>query len=180
MSDSLPTVWEIEPHTRAKHAILSKYLQAWMPILTSQSHKVGRYTGGRRTILYVDGFAGPGIYKGGEPGSPVIAIDAAVHHRNFPTPVEMLFIEADPDRFKKLEEVIAAKIGQLQSHPNLHVVGLKKGDCDAVLGELLDDYSKQGVQFGPALAFLDQFGYGAVSMELIKKILEVPICEMFT
>src|SRR6266446_7528365 len=59
------TVWELEPHTRAKHEILRRYLQAWMPILAQ---------GGFKNILYIDGFAGPGRYAGGEDGSPIIAV----------------------------------------------------------------------------------------------------------
>jgi hypothetical protein len=27
------TLWEIEPHTKAKHEILQRYLGAWFPIL---------------------------------------------------------------------------------------------------------------------------------------------------
>jgi hypothetical protein len=38
-------------------------MQAWVPILT-------RYYG---RVVYIDGFAGPGIYVGGEEGSPIIA-----------------------------------------------------------------------------------------------------------
>ncbi|GAI63170.1 unnamed protein product, partial [marine sediment metagenome] len=38
--------WPLEPHTKAKHEILKRYLYAWFPILAS-SH---------RRILYVDGF----------------------------------------------------------------------------------------------------------------------------
>ena len=29
-------------------------------------------------ILYIDGFAGPGEYEGGEAGSPIIALDTAL------------------------------------------------------------------------------------------------------
>ena len=61
------TIWPIEPHTCAKHQILRKYLDAWLPIL-------GTYN---KRIVYIDGFAGPGEYKGGEPGSPIIALEAA-------------------------------------------------------------------------------------------------------
>ncbi len=63
------TIWAIEPHTQAKHAILKRYLQAWMPILS-----LARFP----EVLYIDGFAGPGTYTGGEEGSPVIALRAAV------------------------------------------------------------------------------------------------------
>jgi hypothetical protein len=49
-----------------------------------------------------------------------------------------------------------------------------------VLNELLDEFEQSKIQFGPALAFLDQFGYGAVSMALITRILSYPQCEVFT
>jgi three-Cys-motif partner protein len=63
------TIWPLEPHTRAKHEILKRYLQAWMVILSQ-----GRFP----EILYIDGFAGPGQYEGGEAGSPIIALDTAL------------------------------------------------------------------------------------------------------
>ena len=31
-------VWEISPHTAAKHSILKKYIQAWAPILGQGSN----------------------------------------------------------------------------------------------------------------------------------------------
>jgi three-Cys-motif partner protein len=65
------TIWEIDLHTQAKHEILRRYLGAWFPILS-------RYSG---RIVYIDGFAGPGRYKGGEPGSPLVALDVALTHR---------------------------------------------------------------------------------------------------
>jgi hypothetical protein len=29
------THWELQPHTKAKHEILERYLEAWLPILSS-------------------------------------------------------------------------------------------------------------------------------------------------
>ena len=60
----------IAPHTVAKHLLLKRYLDAWFPIL-------GRYN---NRINYIDGFAGPGEYEGGEDGSPLLAIEAARSH----------------------------------------------------------------------------------------------------
>lgn len=65
------TIWEIESHTIAKHQILERYLKAWFPILN-------RYHG---RVIYLDGFSGPGRYKNGEPGSPIIALNVANSHR---------------------------------------------------------------------------------------------------
>src|SRR5260370_42587074 len=62
------TIWELEAHTRAKHELLRRYLQAWMPILAQ---------GGFPNILYIDGFAGPGRYAGGGAGTPTFALNSA-------------------------------------------------------------------------------------------------------
>src|SRR5262245_51017356 len=64
------TLWPLDPHTRCKHLVLKSYLDAWLPIL-------GTWNG---RILFIDGFAGPGEYEGGEPGSPMIALNALKNH----------------------------------------------------------------------------------------------------
>jgi three-Cys-motif partner protein len=183
VTDPLPTVWDAEAHTLVKHAILRRYLQAWLPILTQQSHLLRKQfgTSQAREILFIDGFAGPGEYAGKEPGSPVIALQSAINHgRLFPMPVRMLFIEQRHDRFARLQEVLAPFLEQARKSPNLHAVEPREGECDVVLNELLDDAEQSRIKFGPALAFLDQFGYGAVSMDLVARILSYPQCEVFT
>lgn len=66
------TLWERDEHTEGKHLVLEHYLKAWFPILG-----MGRMN---RRILFVDGFAGPGKYKGGEPGSPLVAMRVLADH----------------------------------------------------------------------------------------------------
>ena len=34
-----------------------------------------------KTVNYIDGFCGPGRYKGGEPGSPLIALNVALNQK---------------------------------------------------------------------------------------------------
>lgn len=182
MVDTFPTVWSAEPHTLVKHAILKRYLQAWFPILCQQAAILQQQYGSLRSreILFVDGFAGPGEYKGGEPGSPVIALDAALNHsRQFPMPVRMLFIEHRDDRFKHLQRVLAPQLEQAQASPNVRAVEPRHGDCNDVLNAVLDQLEGTQIKFGPALAFLDQFGYSAVSMDLITRILSYGQCEVF-
>jgi three-Cys-motif partner protein len=71
LSDVLTAAsWNLAPHTAAKLEILGAYLRAWFPIL-------GRSANFDR-IIYIDGFAGPGRYKQGEDGSPIIALKAAI------------------------------------------------------------------------------------------------------
>ena len=101
------TIWKIEPHTEAKHEILRRYLEAWLPIMS-------RY---HARIVYLDGFAGPGVYLGGEYGSPVIAIETAVKHvlqANFKE-IVFFFIERDKRRAEMLEKVLAERFPNLSN-----------------------------------------------------------------
>ena len=65
------TTWELDDHTRGKHEVLRNYMQAWLPVMAKWN---GR-------ILFIDAFAGPGEYSGHEPGSPVIALNSLVKHK---------------------------------------------------------------------------------------------------
>jgi three-Cys-motif partner protein len=183
MADTLPTVWPAEPHTLAKHAILLRYLQAWLPILTRQGalHRQGSTNQGQREILFIDAFAGPGEYTSGEPGSPVLALQAALDHSLFfPIPVRLRFVEQRQDRFENLRQVLAPHLARAAGSQNIRAVEPRCGDCDAVLNAMLDECEQKRIAFGPALALFDQFGYGAVSMDLIRRILCYGQCEVFT
>jgi three-Cys-motif partner protein len=178
MADNLPVVWPAEPHTCAKHAILERYLKAWFPILSQQSHRAQLRT---EQILFIDGFAGPGEYTNGQPGSPIIALTAAIQHaKEFPVPIQFLFIEEREERFARLEAVLKRYQEQIKQSSKIRLVLPRQGDCDTVLNEMLDQHDKQGTHFGPALAFLDQFGYSAVPMQLIARILAFRQCEVFS
>src|SRR5205085_8844993 len=140
MTDQLPTLWPSQPHTRAKHAILQRYLDAWFPILTRQAFRLQQQyrTLQSREILFIDGFAGPGEYEMGEPGSPVIALKAALEHSaSFPVPVRMLFIEHRKDRFEHLKQVLDSYLEVATRSINIQAVEPKHGDCDIVLNEML-------------------------------------------
>lgn len=62
MATPKETFWTRDAHTEGKHLVLEHYLNAWFPIMGTTNARV----------LFVDGFAGPGEYAGGEQGSPVI------------------------------------------------------------------------------------------------------------
>ena len=61
-----PTIWPLGEQTPGKHLVLRAYLDAWLSILGMKAKR----------ILFIDGFAGPGEYAGGAPGSPIIALRA--------------------------------------------------------------------------------------------------------
>ncbi len=95
-------------------------------------------------------------------------------------PVRMLFIEHRADRFSRLNEVLAPHLERARASSNIHAVKPIHGDCDEELNAILDKCEQENIKFGPALAFLDQFGYGAVSMALIRRIMSYDQCEVFT
>jgi three-Cys-motif partner protein len=128
-------------------------------------------------LVYIDGFAGPGVYAGGEPGSPIIALRARLEHvaRDRMTN-EMIycFIEEDGKRVARLREEVD-KLGPL---PKNIVVDIKHGAYEDIFGGMLDDVQTRGVELAPTFAFIDPFGYAAASMKLSGRFLQFQRCEV--
>ena len=107
-------LWPREPHTEGKHLVLRKYLDAWLPIMGSWN---GR-------ILFVDGFAGPGQYEGGEDRSPLIALNAIAEHnarKVIKAEVVFVFIEKDPARAEHLTGLINSLRPRLPPNVDVYV-----------------------------------------------------------
>ena len=164
MSGVKETIWEAQPHTIAKHEILRRYLNAWFPIM-------GRHHG---RIIYIDGFAGPGIYENGEPGSPIIALQCALGHRN-PLWKEIIFrfIEQRQDRCDKLESLIGGLEGA-RAFDHRVVPGV----FAEAMTPLLDDLQIRGFYQVPTFAFIDPFGWVDVPFSIVARILEYPKSEV--
>jgi three-Cys-motif partner protein len=175
MADTLPTIWPAEPHTLAKHGILKTYLEAWAAILARSPWTQAS------ELLFVDGFAGPGEYAGGEPGSPIVALDAIAQHSvALSKPVRLRFIENDPERWAHLNQRLQARTVQLGSNTNVIVDSPILSDCDPAIRSLISDRTQSDQPVGPALFFLDQFGYSHVPMDLVKTIMRHEKCEIFS
>ena len=164
-----PTVWALDPHGRAKHLILQRHLDAWLPIMGRSFAE----------LLYVDGFAGPGIYEGGEPGSPIIALRAALFHKAFTTKppkavLRFFFIEERADRVERLKAEIAALASQ-QSIPTWIKHFVAHGEFEPVMKKSFPNLSNAGRR--PMFVFIDPFGYSGLPMELIARIAGVPHSE---
>jgi three-Cys-motif partner protein len=166
------TIWDADPHTLAKHEILRRYLDAWFPILGSWQGRV----------VYLDAFAGPGIYKGGEPGSPIVALEALLNHPAFPklNRCEFVFIFLEPreDRFKVLQEKVAELQDRHSPFPNNVHVSVLQQTFDEGAAEILSELEKQKAGLAPTFAFIDPFGFKDTPLELICRLLSFPRCEV--
>ncbi len=164
MSKIKTTIWALEPHTEAKHAILRKYLDAWLPIMT-------RYNG---RVLFVDGFAGPGEYIGGKNGSPIIAIKAVLEHKaDIVSQIAMLFVEKDKDRADFLEDKLATI-----TVPKNIVYKIQCCEFAESLSRLLDGLDAKGSKLAPAFVFIDPFGFTGIPFELIQRLMTNDKCEV--
>ncbi len=161
MSPPVGAIWPAAPHTLAKHQILRRYLQAWFPIIDSWSD----------SLIYLDGFCGPGRYTGGEPGSPIIALQEALGHIARLTG-EVLFEFSDIDG-KKIEN-LRSEILRLDLPPNFKV-NAKCCTFEESLEEVLDRY--YGRKQPPVFALIDPFGFKGLPYSLIKKLMLNESCE---
>lgn len=171
-----PVLWDLDDHTRAKHRVLGSYLNAWIPIMAQQALKVQAQMVGQPRLLMVDGFAGPGRYATGEPGSPLIMINALLEHAAFPrlggVKFIYLFIEHDVRRVAHLSE----ELEKLDLPDNVEVV-VEHGEFEDTFGTVVDGIHSRGRSLVPTFAFIDPFGYSAASMSLAGKLLDFPRCE---
>jgi len=159
------TTWDIEPHTAIKHKILQYYLSAWFPILN-------RY---HPRVVYIDGFSGPGIYNGGEPGSPIIALKTASEHfRKIDGEAVFLFVEDRPDRVEQLQR----EVSKLTLPKNYHV-HIESGQFEETVANLLNDLEQKGGSLAPTFAFVDPFGFSGLPFELLARLLRHERSEAF-
>lgn len=160
------TIWKLEPHTRAKHEILRRYLSAWIPILS---------LGGFPEVLYIDGFAGPGRYQDGEAGSPIIALETARNQR-IPIHARLVFrfIEEDIPRANMLEQIIT----EMKIPDNFDWKVYAGYTFEEAFSDILTDCISSLGRLPATFAFIDPFGWKGVPIDVLRKILEYPSCEV--
>lgn len=162
--DLKSTLPPIQPHTQAKHHILEYHLKEWFPILGS-AHPV---------LRYIDGFAGPGEYAGGEPGSPIISLLTVLEHRGFASfeanggRMEFLFVDRNPEFYQHLKRRITQRYW-----PRAFQIEVKRGEFEAVLTALLDDAEAPNQSIPPTLLFIDPFGSAGFPMELLERLVSL-------
>lgn len=131
-----------------KHGILGRYMRTFVS-------KTGVKSTGNR-VVYLDGYAGPGLYSDGQVGSPMLAVttaNALAGLRN----VYGIYIEKDQATAGELQ-------GNLASTGHQHVVLC--GDVGMCLRNALSQVGDDA----PLFAFFDPFGL-PVSMDSIAGVM---------
>ncbi len=147
----------IKDHSEIKLRILGKFLTPW-------SAKLGYLaTKGNGIVWYVDGFAGPGTYKDGDKGSPVLGLRRAKHvqieGRNYQ--LACFFIEKDQDNWRSLVHV-----AELYRSDGLKV-SIKQGDFSNFIADI-DESTKDS----PVMLFEDPFGISPLKYDVFKPFLQ--------
>lgn len=162
-------LWQIDPHTTAKHLLLKGYLDGWFPILGRSFNRLN----------YIDGFAGPGEYAESEKGSPVLAVESALAHLDNGTlsprvKIHFLFVERDGTYAAHLKEILRG----LNLPPQFDVE-VFEGEFRDRIDDLLSEYAANNQRLPPTFAFIDPFGFSGVPMDLVARILQAPHSEVF-
>ena len=144
-------------------------MDAWLPIMLYSNERV----------LFIDAFAGPGEYLGGEEGSPVIALKALCERSDkdkMRGRIGYIFIEKDAARASHLEKTIAPILSRL---PNGCDVDVYTGTFTKAMSDALDAIDAQNAQLAPSFVMIDPFGVSGTPMSLIERILTNDKAEVF-
>lgn len=161
-------LWPRQRHTAAKHQILTGYLDAWIPILAQAGHD---------DLVLIDGFAGPGSYSEGEPGSPLLMLDAFLRRKDrarLRARLHYFFIEEHEGRFRHLCGELAKK----SLPPELVTVTPIHASFERAFPDVVTGLRRRFGKLPPTFAFIDPFGADQAKPELHARLLKLPRCEV--
>ncbi|MDO5697503.1 MAG: three-Cys-motif partner protein TcmP [Dermatophilus congolensis] len=162
--------WLKKPHTDAKHRIFRAYLDKWYPILLSDN--------GYPSVTYAEGFAGPGIYKDGSPGSPVIALQALLETPELigtSKTTRFVFVDDDPRCTKLLKQELRRRYPNRPRPLDLMPVSVVDGTCADAFEPALEAV---GAWHQPILAIFDSWGNVPVPHRLMRRLAQNPSSEI--
>ncbi len=165
-----PVLWVREDHTKAKHELLLAFFNKWVSIHS------GYFASRRRGLVRVyDGFAGPGVYAGGEPGSPRIMLEALLRNVNLrerwsSVRYEFTFVEHDPSRAMRLRTILMQVEQAAQSTDRW----TDRISWSVICGRYEENLPEAAPAPSALFLFLDPFGYSQAPMTLTTKLVQQP------
>jgi three-Cys-motif partner protein len=168
---------ELEEHTRRKHKILREYLARYLAVRCAFPQQ------SRFRLAIVEGFAGGGRYKGGEPGSPLIFIEelrAAAESFNLkrkdegmaPLEIECFLIlnDAEPGTVATLKSNVEPLVAAIRTDvPRLHLQTAYFEQPFETLYPEIKAILAQG-RYQNVLFNLDQYGHSDVRLSTLTDI----------
>lgn len=154
---------------QAKHAMVERYLHVWFAKL-GMSKLMGR-------LNYVDTHAGPGRFRTGEPGSPIVAVKSLLDHKYrggllMGNEFQFYFFERNEEFANRLRTEVSL-LGDLPGGINVDVI---EGSSFELLEQILGLGGRQAVR--PTFAFVDPFSWN-ISGELLKRLFNSGKVEIF-
>lgn len=140
---------DLKDWSARKLEIIKKYVGGFSKILGS------RY----KELYYIDGFAGKGIYEGGEKGSPVLIAEQAQQFQNSNRAFNLhcINIERDPNNYlnlstetKKFGNIVTNYEGSFEDH------------IEKILSQIKNI---------PAVFFIDPFGIKGTDWDYVEKVI---------
>ena len=151
--------------TEMKHKILRLYLNPWIKKISTMN----------TNLLFVDGFAGPGIYPDSTQGSPLIAMDMADKMLSTSETIdnriesfECIFIEKDEDNYRKLKSSVIEKEQNVDRRIEPTCI---HGGFEQWAKRFTNQYEFRTPP--PSLVFIDPFGYGDIPFDLIADLFQL-------
>ena len=161
----------LDEHSRAKHEILRNYVEMYIQTLCKR-HGMTEFK-----ITLIDGFAGGGRYEGGEPGSPLVLLEAVemaeakineCREKKIIIKGNYYFIEEDKNTFNLLLKTLQESRYQNEIDKTIFI---KNSRFNENVSHIVEDIRKRSPRSeGRALFFLDQTGYSAVHPKTIRDI----------
>lgn len=155
------TVWKSDPHTQVKHLVYRHYLQCWM----------GKILQTFPEATIVDGFAGPGVYTDGPPGSSIVVARTFLEHtahRRFGR-LNLICLEERPDRVEELQRQFA----KLPHSPQLNI-NVQPPGTFAEQQSRLSVLAHRSRAETPVLWLIDPFDLKSAPFSLISQCLTGP------
>lgn len=166
-----PVTWKLDEHTKAKHELLRAFFNKWVSI---HSEWFAQRGGG--LVRIYDGFAGPGVYVDGEPGSPLILMrslctNPRLRERWALVDYELHYVEKHPGRAAMLR----AKLEELKMEMRAGPGWSKRVSWSVTCGNYEEHVPQPVVGRDSALfLFLDPFGYSYSPMTLTRDLVQQP------
>jgi three-Cys-motif partner protein len=146
--------------SRVKARIVSDYVTTFVRILSDYQRRAGKTA----TVDYIDLFSGPGSYGDGTASTPLLIVRQAIHDAKLAGALRTHFNDHDKEKADSLREEFSRLQG-LDGLAHRPQVYSEEASINFVDGLRLDPKT-------PKLFFLDPFGYKALTMPLLRTILD--------